>query len=376
MVTLNPFRATEKLVIKVGSALLVDPATGRLRRDWVKSLCADIADLKTQGVDIMLVSSGAIALGKSRLNQWDKRLSLSEKQACAAAGQAGLTQAYEDALSPYEILTAQILLTLNDTENRRRWLNGRGTIKALLSMGVVPIINENDTVATDEIRYGDNDRLAARTAQMMGADTLILLSDIDGLYTEDPRQSDNATHIPIIDTLTPEILQMGGDANKDTALGTGGMATKLAAAQIATQAGCHMCVMDGRADYPITRLLAREKTSWFKASQNPMDARRQWISGHLNTKGQAIIDAGAASALTMGGSLLAVGVNKIEGDFEKGDMIAIIAENGKLIASGLVSYSSENAKKILGKNSDEIAEILGYDYGLPMVHRDNLVMSR
>lgn len=376
MVTLNPFRKTEKLVIKVGSALLVDVGTGELRRDWVNSLCADIADLKAKNIDVMLVSSGAIALGKSRLKQWGRRLTLSEKQACAAAGQAGLTQAYEDALSPYDILTAQILLTLNDTENRRRWLNGRGTIKSLLSMGVLPIINENDSVATDEIRYGDNDRLAARTAQMMGADTLILLSDIDGLYTQDPRRSKQAKHIPVIEALTSDILGMGGGANKDTAMGSGGMATKLSAAQIATQAGCHMCIMDGRANNPIFRLLGGETVSWFKASQNPMDARRQWIGGHLNMKGKLQIDDGAVAALEKGGSLLAVGVNQVSGVFEKGDMVSIETSAGDKIASGLVSYNAEDTEKILRKSSDEIAKILGYDYGLPLVHRDNLVMSK
>ena len=376
MVALSPFQDSQKLVIKVGSALLVDPDKGQLRLDWLKSLCADIAALSAKGVSITLVSSGAIALGKSRLNQWNKRLSLSEKQACAAAGQAGLTQAYEDALSPHEIMTAQILLTLNDTENRRRWLNARGTIDALLSMGVIPIINENDTVATDEIRYGDNDRLAARAAQMMGADTLILLSDIDGLYTEDPRQSEKAAHLPIIEALTPEILYMGGGANKSAAMGSGGMATKLAAAQIATQAGCHMCIMDGRENHPILRLLNNERVSWFKASQNPIDARRQWISGHLNVKGFITIDDGAAKALAKGRSLLAVGVIKIEGVFEKGDTVVIKSQDGQQIAQGLAGYNSNDAIKIVGKNSQDIADILDYDYGLPVVHRDNLVMGQ
>jgi len=376
MVTLNPFRPTQNLVIKVGSALLVDPQSTNLRKEWLRSLCADIKSLRDEGVSVALVSSGAIAMGKTRLNQWDRKLSLSEKQACAAAGQAVLTQAYEDALAPYNIATAQILLTLNDTENRRRWLNARGTLSALLELGVVPIINENDTVATDEIRYGDNDRLAARTAQMVGADTLVLLSDIDGLYTQDPRNSDTAKHIPTIDKLSQDIMAMGGTANKDAGMGSGGMTTKLAAAQIAMSAGCHMCIMNGFELNPISRLKSGETTSWFKASQNPVDARRQWMSGHLNMKGRVLIDQGAATALRKGSSLLAVGVKMIDGDFEKGDMVTIETESAEKIASGLISYNSVDARKIIGKNSGEISDILGYDYGLALVHRDNLVMSK
>lgn len=375
MVTLNPFRPTKSLVIKVGSALLVDPETTQLRSKWLRSLCADIKSFKDQGLDITLVSSGAIAIGKTRLNQWDKKLSLSQKQACAAAGQAVLTQAYEDALAPHDIMTAQILLTLNDTEDRRRWLNARGTLAALLDMGVIPIINENDTVATDEIRYGDNDRLAARTAQMIGADTLILLSDIDGLYDQDPRQNPSAKHIPIIETLSKDIISMGGDANAGAAMGSGGMATKLAAAQIAMNTGCHMAIMDGAAPWPLQRLIKGEKVSWFKASQNPSDARRQWIGGHLNIKGQVSIDNGAATALSKGSSLLAVGITHIEGQFDKGDTVLIMSKDGEPLASGLVSYSSEDTQKIIGKNTSEIAAILGYDYGLPVIHRDNMAMN-
>jgi len=375
MVALNPFRKCQKLVIKVGSALLVDPASGQLCSEWLRSLCSDIHMLREKNVSVVLVSSGAIAIGKSRLNQWDKKLSLSEKQACAAAGQALLTQAYEDALAPHNIMTAQILLTLNDTENRRRWLNARATLDALLSMDVVPIINENDTVATDEIRYGDNDRLSARTAQMVGADTLILLSDIDGLYTSDPRQDDKAAHIPIVEAITEDILQMGGGANKNTAMGSGGMATKLSAAEISINAGCHMCIMDGRALHPVQRLIEGEQTSWFKATQNPRDARRQWISGHLNIKGQIDIDAGAAQALKSGRSLLAVGITKVHGSFQKGDTVSICGPEGENLAQGLIGYNAEDMRKIIGKNSQEIASILGYDYGIPSVHRDNMVMK-
>jgi len=324
---------------------------------------------------MILVSSGAIALGKNRLNQGSKRLSLSEKQACAAAGQSLLTQAYEDALKPFDIPTAQILLTLNDTENRRRWLNARGTLHALLNLDVCPIINENDTVATDEIRYGDNDRLAARAAQMIGADTLILLSDIDGLYSADPRHNKDAKHIPIVDTITPEIMAMGGAANADSGLGSGGMATKLAAAQIATQAGCHMCIMDGRALNPIKHLKQGETSTWFKAAQNPKDARRQWIGGHLNIKGSVTIDKGAETALRNGKSLLAVGITQSDGTYDKGDTIIVKTSDGLEIARGIASYSAVDTKQILGLNSSKISEILGYDYGLPVIHRDNMVLS-
>lgn len=376
MVALNPFRPSQSLVIKIGSALLVDQSTGQLRADWLDSLCADIKSLREREISVTLVSSGAIALGKTRLNQWGKALSLSQKQACAAAGQAQLTQAYEDALAPLGLTTAQILLTLNDTENRRRWINARSTLDALLQMDVIPIINENDTVATDEIRYGDNDRLAARTAQMIGADTLILLSDIDGLYTSDPRKSDQAKHVAVIETLSAEIMSMGGQANQEAAMGSGGMATKLAAAHIATKAGCHMCIMDGQAHSPISRLIDGERVSWFKAAQNPKDARRQWISGHLNIKGTLQIDQGAQKALNGGSSLLAVGVTAVTGNFEKGDPVSIKTHTGDNLATGLAGYSAEDILKILGKNSDEIASILGYDYGLPVVHRDNLVMQK
>lgn len=375
MDTLNPFQTSNRLVIKVGSALLVDPQTGELRGEWLKSLCSDIKRLKDQDISVALVSSGAIAMGKSRLKQWDKKLSLSEKQACAAAGQAVLTQAYEDGLSPHGLMTAQILLTLNDTEDRRRWLNARGTIQALLNLGVVPIINENDTVATDEIRYGDNDRLAARTAQMIGADTLILLSDIDGLYTADPRRDSQAKHIGIIEALTAEIIDMAGGANNDAGMGSGGMKTKLAAAQIATQAGCDMCIMNGHAEHPITRLLQGETSTWFKATRNPRDARRQWIGGHLNAKGTITIDLGAQSALKSGKSLLAVGITAVSGSFDKGDTVLVMASDNTEVARGIISYSAQDTHKIVGKNSSQIAQILGYDYGLPVIHRDNLVLN-
>jgi len=301
-------------------------------------------------------------------------LSLSEKQACAAAGQSLLTRAYERALDAHGIITAQALLTLNDTENRRRWLNARSTLETLLTLGAIPIINENDTVATDEIRYGDNDRLAARAAQMLGADTLILLSDIDGLYTADPRNDDNAKHLPLITALTDEIMAMGGGVNASAAVGSGGMATKLAAAKIATQAGCRMCIMDGRANNPLSRLQNGDRASWFEAESNPKKARSQWISGTLKPSGTLTIDAGAAQALLQGKSLLAAGVIKTSGAFRKGDAVSIISATEVELARGLIAYDAEDAKKILGLKSGDIVGRLGYDNGAALIHRDNLVM--
>lgn len=374
MAALNPFVPSRRAVIKIGSALLVSPETGQLKIDWLTALAQDIADIKSTGKDIILVSSGAIALGRSRLGLLGRTLSLAEKQACAAAGQSLLTQAYEKALAAHEIITAQALLTLTDTEDRRRWINARQALSTLLDLGAVPVINENDTVATDEIRYGDNDRLAARTAQMLGADTLILLSDINGLYSADPRTNPDAKHIPVIDSLTPDIVAMGGAPNKTANVGTGGMATKLAAARIAVQAGCHMCILDGTAPAPLSRLRSGETCSWFKAKANPKDARRQWIMGSLNTKGILTIDTGAAKALMQGKSLLAAGVSLISGDFRKGDAVTVKTRDGHNLACGLAAYDAEDARHILGLKSRDIAATLGYDNGAALIHRDNLVM--
>ncbi len=375
MATLNPFLASKRLVLKIGSALLVDSHTGRLNSDWLSALAKDISDLRKAGTDVILVSSGAIALGRSRLGLLGQALSLPEKQACAAAGQSLLTQAYEKALGDHGIITAQALLTLYDTEDRRRWLNARQALTTLLDLGAVPIINENDTVATDEIRYGDNDRLAARAAQMLGADTLILLSDIDGLYTYDPRIDPSAQHLPFVKHLSPEIMAMGGKPNAQANVGTGGMATKLAAAQIAVHAGCHMCILDGSLPSPISRIQNGARCTWFEAVANPVDARRQWIKGSLRSDGALIIDEGAARALKSGKSLLAAGVTAISGKFLKGDTVQIRSLNGTEIARGLVSYDAADAEQIAGKNSNEINDILGFENGSAIVHRDNLVMS-
>ena len=366
--------SSKRLVIKIGSAILVETETGRLREDWLQNLGKDIAALKAGGKDIVIVSSGAIALGRARLGLLGRTLSLAEKQACAAAGQSLLTRAYERALDAHEITTAQALLTLNDTEDRRHWLNARSTLETLLTLGAIPIINENDTVATDEIRYGDNDRLAARVAQMLGADTLILLSDIDGLYTADPRTNASAKHFPIITELSDDIMAMGGGVNQAAAVGSGGMATKLAAAKIATQAGCRMCILDGRANNPLSRLQTGTKSTWFEAKSNPKKARSQWIGGTLKPSGTLTIDAGAAKALSKGKSLLAAGVTQLSGGFHKGDAVSICDKAGVELARGLIAYDASEAAKILGLKSGDISAVLGYDNGAALIHRDNLVM--
>ena len=370
---MNDILDYQRLIIKIGSAILVDAQTGQLRQDWLLALSKDIAALRQKNVQITLVSSGAIALGRKRLGL-SGTLSLAEKQACAAAGQSLLTQAYERALGAQNIICAQALLTLTDTEDRRHWLNARSTLETLLNLQAVPIINENDTVATDEIRYGDNDRLAARTAQMLGADGLILLSDIDGLYTADPRKDDTAIHLPRIDRLSDEIMAMGSGANDQRALGTGGMATKLAAAKIAITAGCDMIICDGRKIGALSALAKGARHTKFLASENPKNARAQWILGTLKPTGSLFIDAGAALALQKGKSLLAAGVVRLDGKFAKGDAVSIFDIEDKEIARGLVAYSREDAAKIIGANSADIAKILGYDNGAALIHRDNLVM--
>jgi len=361
----------QTIVIKIGSAILVDGKTHALREDWLEALATDLSALTD--TQIILVSSGAIALGRERLELFGKSLTLPQKQACAAAGQSSLTRAYEDALGKRGIVTAQALLTLNDTENRRRWLNARSTLDTLLDLGAIPIINENDTVATDEIRYGDNDRLAARTAQMIGADVLILLSDIDGLYTADPRSDETAKHLPLVTELTDEIMSMGGAPNAAAGVGSGGMATKLAAAQISTQAGCDMIICDGREVGALAALSQGAKHTRFKAKDNPRKARAQWIGGTLKPSGALHIDTGAEAALKKGSSLLPAGVTSVSGQFEKGDAVSILAK-GTEIARGLVGYDLADADKIKGLKSSEITAALGYENGAALIHRDNLVM--
>lgn len=358
----------KRLVIKVGSALLVDQ--GALKRSWLTRLCGDISDLKAKGVEVVIVSSGAIALGCTVLGMDRGKVSLAQKQACAATGQSVLIRAYDDALAAFGHRSAQTLLTLDDTEDRRRWLNARATLQTLLELDIVPIVNENDTVATEEIRYGDNDRLAARTAQMIGADLLILLSDIDGLYTEDPRHSDTAYHIPTVNDVTDDIISMGGKANLDQGVGTGGMVTKLLAAKICMSAGCDMIICDGQTDGALKNLQGGARHTRFIAQTDPKGARAQWIATSLAPAGHIVIDTGAEKALRSGRSLLAVGITSLSGDFGKGETLTVSLETGCEIARGLSSYDSRDLRLICGLRSEQIH----HPNGPVVIHRDNMVM--
>ena len=361
----------KRIIIKIGSALLVDADTGALRIDWLRGLAADVAELKSRGRDVLIVSSGSIALGRRVLDLPDGALNLEQSQAAAAVGQIRLAQAYEAVLGPLGIKTAQILLTLEDSADRRRYLNSRRTMTALLDLAVVPIVNENDTVATDEIRFGDNDRLAAQVAAMVEGDLLVLLSDVDGLYTGNPRVDKDARHIPRIDEITPEMEDGAGDAG--TAASKGGMKTKVMAAKTAMSSGCAMVIMEGDVDRPLRALDHGGKASWFVSSNTPNAARKIWISG-MKPKGFVTLDAGAVDALNSGNSLLAVGVKAIEGEFDRGDVLCIQDADGRELAKGLSGYNSTDAALIAGKQSSELTEILGYAGRGPLVHRDDMVL--
>ena len=367
--------AAKTIVIKCGSALLVDGVSGEVRHDWLKSLAGDISFLKSQGKEILIVTSGAVALGRKSLGLKSGKLKLEEKQAAAAIGQVFLMQAWQNALGEFGIKCAQTLLTAYDTERRRNWLNARATFETLFQMGVIPIVNENDTIATEEIRYGDNDRLAARVAQMIGANSLILLSDIDGLYDSNPRENKNARHLPLIDEITPQIENMAGGANSNAGVGSGGMKTKIDAAKIATSAGAFVIIANGQEISPIKNIINGGKHSVFTAKIDPHTARLSWLSHNLRPQGAYIIDDGAIKALKKGGSLLPVGVKSIEGSFERGDAIAIQNNTGEIIARGLSSYNSSDAAMIIGKKSSEIEEILGYSGRPALVHRDDMVLN-
>jgi len=366
--------AAKRIVVKIGSILLVDGDTGRLHRDWLESLGKDIAAWRARGQEIILVSSGAIALGRRYLGLKQGELCLEEKQAAAAAGMVRLSHAYQETLGEHDLNVAQILLTLDDSENRRRYLNARSTINTLLDVGAVPLINENDTVATDEIRFGDNDRLAARVAVMVSADLLILLSDIDGLYTVDPAEDKNAVLVPEITEITPEIEAMAGKTVASDS--SGGMPTKLAAAKQCLSAGCQMVICEGRTTSPLSALEQGANCSWFVPSGNPQTARKRWIAGSLQPVGTIIIDGGATNALGKGKSLLPAGVSAIEGSFERGDAVAVKSSDGTEIARGLCAYSSGDAKRIMGHKTDEIEGILGYRGRDEMIHRDDLVITQ
>lgn len=366
----------KRIVVKVGSALLINSETQTVNTAWLATLAADIAALRAKGAQVLVVSSGAIALGRRKLKLHDGVLNLEEAQAAAATGQIDLAQAWASALQPHDAAVAQILLTLSDTEERRRYLNARDTIETLLKRGAIPVVNENDTVATSEIRFGDNDRLAARVAGMIFADCLVLLSDIDGLYAQDPSINPQAEFIAEVDEITPEIEAMAGEAKPITgaAIGTGGMATKLMAAKIATGAGCHMAVTSGKFEHPIARLLAGERATWFSASVSPSAARKRWIAGGLNPEGSVTVDEGAARALAKGGSLLPAGITAIDGSFERGAVLDIKSVSGLPVARGLSAYSSHDALRIIGHSSSEFEALLGYRGRAELVHRDDMVL--
>lgn len=370
--TSKPVSSHRRIVIKIGSALLVDRQTG-LKTAWLDAICADIAALKARNIDVLVVSSGAIALGRTVLKLPSGALKLEESQAAAAVGQIALARAWSESLSSDGIIAGQILLTLGDTEERRRYLNARATINQLLKIGAIPIINENDTVATSEIRYGDNDRLAARVATMTGADLLVLLSDIDGLYTAPPHVDPKARFLETIPVITPEIEAMAGGAASE--LSRGGMRTKIDAGKIATSAGCAMVIASGKTDHPLRAIEQGTRSSWFAPSATPVTARKTWIAGQLQPAGELVVDRGAATALGSGKSLLPAGVVTVAGNFHRGDTLAIFDAEGREIARGLASYDADEARQIAGRKSAEIESILGYPGRAAMVHRDDMVMA-
>jgi len=361
-----------RIVVKIGSALLVDGKTGAIKADWLASLVEDLAKARARGQDVIIVSSGAIALGRRNLGFASGVIRLEESQASAAVGQIALAHAWSEALRKHGIVAAQVLVTLNDTEERRRYLNARSTLSTLLARGAVPVINENDTVATSEIRYGDNDRLAARVASMMSADCLVLLSDIDGLYTAPPG-TPGAQLIPEVSEITPEIEAMAG--KPVSGLGSGGMITKIEAGKIALAAGCNMVIASGHALHPFQRIETGETCTWFLSGANPLQSRKRWIAGTLVPMGRLHIDDGAAAALNKGKSLLPAGVKRIEGSFARGDAVSIVSTTGAEIARGLVAYDRDDAARIAGRKTSEIENALGFRGRDEMVHRDDLVMT-
>ena len=361
-----------RIIIKVGSSLLVQPESGRLNRTWLASLAGEVARLRARGQQVLLVSSGAISLGRRYLGLRPDQRRLDEKQAAAAAGQVILAHAYQELLGKRDIKVAQVLLTLEDTENRQRYLNARNTLETLLALGAVPVINENDTVATAEIRYGDNDRLGARVAEMVSGDCLVLLSDVDGLYDANPSENPAARLIPEVDEITPEIEALAGAPGSE--FGSGGMVTKLVAARIALSAGCTTVIADGRRLKPLRAIESGKPCTWFRPRRTPLAARKQWIAGTLKPRGMLTIDAGAEKALKAGRSLLPVGVLSVSGSFGRGDAVSVVSRDGRDLARGLAVYGSDEAGRILGRKSEEIEAILGYREGDELIHRDNLVV--
>lgn len=364
--------AHRRIVVKVGSSLLVDGASGRLDRDWLNALAHDIAELMAGERRVIVVSSGAIALGRRALKLGPSVLKLEEAQAAAAAGQIALAGAWAECLAGCGLHAAQILLTLGDTEERRRYLNARATFTTLMKMRAVPVINENDTVATTEIRYGDNDRLAARVAAMVGADCLVLLSDVDGLYTAPPVSDPDAAHVDFVPAVTPAIEAMAGSAGSD--LSRGGMKTKIEAARIATSAGAAMVIASGHVRNPLQAIDTGARATWFAPQATPARARKAWIASHLEPRGSVVVDGGAVAALRSGKSLLPAGVTGVSGRFARGDAVAILGADGAEIGRGLVAFDLEDAARIVGKRSGEIEAILGYRGRAEMIHRDDMVL--
>lgn len=367
------FKSVNSLVIKVGSALLVDAHSGQARVDWLGSMVADLAQMHAKGARVMVVTSGAVALGRRLLKLPKGVLKLEEKQAAAAVGQIELARLWSEAFGEHGLVAGQVLLTPNDTEDRRNYLNARATIQCLFEMGAVPVVNENDTVATAEIRYGDNDRLAARVATMAGADTLVLFSDVDGLYTKPPQNHPDAQHLSVVEKITSKIEQMAGGVGSE--LSTGGMSSKIEAGKIATRAGTHMIIADGREQHALRHLIHGGRCTWFKASDGIVAHRKKWISGTIKPKGKIVIDAGAVSALQLGKSLLPAGVKSIEGRFSRGDVIAIVDLSGVEVARGLVAFDVQEALKIVGQKTKDLEALLGYAGRSEMVHRDDMVMA-
>jgi glutamate 5-kinase len=368
--TLADFR---RIVVKVGSTLLVDHEAGRVKEKWLASLAADVAKLHAEKRDLMVVSSGAIALGRSMLKLPKGPLKLEDSQAAAAVGQIALARTWSEALSRHGISAGQVLVTLQDTEERRRYLNARETIDKLLEWRCVPVINENDTVATNEIRYGDNDRLAARVASMASADLVVLLSDVEGLYDSPPGENSQARLVPVVARVTPEVEAMAGHTGSD--LSRGGMRTKIEAARITTGAGIHMVIGSGRVEHPLEAIAKGARCTWFLTAANPYTARKKWIAGSLEPKGVLTIDAGAVAALRRGKSLLPAGVTRVEGAFARGDAVIIRGPDGVEVGRGLVAYDVEDAERIRGRSSGDILSILGFGGRAEMVHRDDLVMG-
>jgi glutamate 5-kinase len=365
--------SAKRVVVKVGSTLLVDSAAGAFKRDWLASLAADVAALKQAKKEVIVVSSGAIALGRRALKLKSGALRLEESQAAAAVGQVRLAQAYVDAFHGHDIQVAQILLTLEDTEERRRYLNARETLRTLLALGAVPVINENDTVATAEIRYGDNDRLAARVASMLEADMLVLLSDIDGLYSANPQRDPSARHIPEVRAITPEIERMA--EGPVSGVSKGGMESKIAAAKIATSAGAGVVIANGHVLHPLRAIAGAERTTLFAPRVSPAQAKKRWIAGGISAQGTVTIDAGAERALLSGKSLLPAGVKSVAGHFQRGDAVLVKSEDGRELARGLIAYNDEDARRLVGRRTVEIESILGYRGRDEMIHRDDLALT-